>query len=50
MTLNNEIIMTYASMADAARAVNVSIGSISSCVNGKCKTIKGFKWEKVKKE
>ena len=50
MTLNNEVIMTYASMADAARAINVSIGSISSCVNGKCKTIKGFKWEKVKKE
>lgn len=46
-TLDGELVATYQSIADAARAVGVVHGSISGCVNGKCPTIKGFKWEKV---
>lgn len=49
-TLDNEVIAIYLSIADAARAVGVADGSISNCIQGKCSTIKGYKWEKVKKE
>lgn len=49
-TLDGNLINTYLSVADAARAVGVSHGSISNCVAGRCSTIKGFKWEKIKKE
>lgn len=48
--LDNEVVAIYLSIADAARAVGVTDGSISNCVQGKCPTIKGYKWEKVKKE
>lgn len=47
--LNNNLIATYSSQAAAARAIGVSDGSISSAVNGKCPTIKGFIWKKLPK-
>ena len=47
--LNNNLIATYISQAEAARAVSVSDGSISNAVNGKCPTIKGFIWKKISK-
>lgn len=47
--LNNNLIATYISQAEAAKAMGVSDGSISSAINGKCPTIKNFIWKKIPK-
>lgn len=47
LTLEGDLIYSYASIADAARAVGVKDDSISNCVSGRCPTIKGYKWRKV---
>lgn len=36
--------IVYASCYDAARAVGCGLSSISACISGSCKTVKGFHW------
>lgn len=36
--------IVYASSYDAARSVGCGLSSISACISGSCKTVKGFHW------
>ena len=36
--------VVYASCYDASRAIGCGLSSISSCISGSCKTVKGFHW------
>ena len=40
----------YASGYDAERAMGLGKGSISSCLAGSCKTLKGYHWRKATPE
>lgn len=40
----NTILNTYDSITNAANEMETSVSAISSCLNGKAKTSKGFKW------
>lgn len=48
--LNNNLIAIFPSQSTAAKDVDVSVGSISNAINGKCKTIKNFIWKKLPKK
>lgn len=43
--LNNNLIEVYKSVSDAVENFGVSQGNLSSCLNGKRKTAKGFEWK-----
>jgi len=47
LDLENNLIATYDSIAEAARTNKMHTNSIGQCVNGKGKTAGGFKWRKV---
>ena len=44
-TLEGELLETYKTMAEAARAVNRTHSAIRACVTGRTKTCAGYKWE-----
>ena len=44
---DNNMIAKFNSVQEAAKAVNGSIGNISSCANGKLKVAYGYKWSFV---
>jgi group I intron endonuclease len=47
LDLENNLIATYESIAEAARSIGRNTNTISQCFSGKCKTAGGFKWKKV---
>jgi hypothetical protein len=44
-TLEGELLGTYKTMAEAARAVNRTHSAIRACVTGRTNTCAGYKWE-----
>lgn len=44
-TLDGIFIREFVSITVAAKEIGISLSSISSCLNGRMKTAKGFKWE-----
>jgi group I intron endonuclease len=47
LDLENNVIATYESIAEAARSINRQSNTIAQCFKGKCQTAGGFKWRKV---
>ncbi len=41
---------SYASLADAGRALNIQVAFISAVLSGRNKTAKGYKFERLKKK
>lgn len=48
--LEGEVVKTWGSIREAARALKISESSISSCINGRSKKGTGFIWEQVNAE
>lgn len=44
LTLDNQPIKTYPSLAEAANETNIEIANICRCAKGQRKTAGGFKW------
>ncbi len=44
---DNNLLNTYESISDAARAIGITKGAIQFCLSGKHKTAGGFKWRKA---
>lgn len=45
--VNNELINTFVSVAEAARQTGIGIGNISHCINNRAFTAGGYKWKKL---
>lgn len=45
LNVKNEIVNEFESVSDAARTLNIVIGSIINCLKGRSKSAGGFKWE-----
>jgi len=46
---SNKLIREYSSIHEAASDNHITVQAISRCLNGKCKTSAGFKWEFIDK-
>jgi len=45
LDLNNNVVKEWDSLMDIKRSLGYHIGNISSCMKGKLKTYKKYKWE-----
>lgn len=43
----NQILATFNTIREAESMLNLSVGNISKCINGKSKTYKGFIWKQI---
>ncbi|MCR5839080.1 MAG: hypothetical protein K6G94_05540 [Kiritimatiellae bacterium] len=45
MSMYGKVIKTFSSIAEAARATNVSVGNLTSCLKGRIRSCGGFRWQ-----